>query len=133
MQHVCLTPGKSWHVMGLGNAGIDSCRACAGPSVMSPSQRRCKQQRETSMQVSENEWISKRAYTLWEKEGHPHGRDADHWAQAKHEFSLLKTSEATKPAQRKKAAPKAVSAEAAPDVEAPAKPKARARKAAAAK
>lgn len=23
------------------------------------------------MQVSENEWISKRAYTLWEKEGHP--------------------------------------------------------------
>ncbi|WP_313612623.1 DUF2934 domain-containing protein [Rhizobium sp.] len=85
------------------------------------------------MQVSENEWISKRAYTLWEKEGHPHGRDADHWAQAKHEFSLLKTSEATKPAQRKKAAPKAVSTEAAPDVEAPAKPKARARKAAAAK
>jgi hypothetical protein len=81
------------------------------------------------MQVSENEWISKRAYTLWEKEGHPHGRDADHWQQAKHEFSLLKTSEATKPAQRKKAAPKAVE----PDAEAPAKPKARARKTAAAK
>ncbi|MGG2476817.1 DUF2934 domain-containing protein, partial [Rhizobium sp. BR5] len=50
------------------------------------------------MQVSEQEWISKRAYTLWEKEGHPHGRDAQHWEQAKHEFSLLKTSEATKPA-----------------------------------
>ncbi|KJF73056.1 DUF2934 domain-containing protein [Agrobacterium arsenijevicii] len=81
------------------------------------------------MQVSEQEWISKRAYTLWEKEGHPHGRDADHWQQAKHEFSLLKTSEATKPAQRKKTAPKAVE----PDAEAPAKPKARARKAAAAK
>lgn len=82
------------------------------------------------MQVSENEWISKRAYTLWEKEGHPHGRDSHHWEQAKHEFSLLKTSEATKPAQRKKAAPKAVAA-AEPDAEAPAKPKARARKAAA--
>ncbi|WP_425646238.1 DUF2934 domain-containing protein [Agrobacterium leguminum] len=81
------------------------------------------------MQVSEHEWISKRAYTLWEKEGHPHGRDAHHWEQAKHEFSLLKTSEATKPATRKKAA----AAEAAPDAQAPAKPKARARKAAAAK
>lgn len=81
------------------------------------------------MQVSEHEWISKRAYTLWEKEGHPHGRDAHHWEQAKHEFSLLKTSEATKPATRKKAA----AAEAAPDAQAPAKPKARVRKAAAAK
>ncbi|MCZ7934631.1 DUF2934 domain-containing protein [Agrobacterium leguminum] len=85
------------------------------------------------MQVSEHEWISKRAYTLWEKEGHPHGRDAHHWEQAKHEFSLLKTSEATKPATRKKAAPKAAAAEAAPDAQAPAKPKARARKAAATK
>ncbi|MEW4397742.1 DUF2934 domain-containing protein [Agrobacterium tumefaciens] len=83
------------------------------------------------MQVSEQEWISKRAYTLWEKEGHPHGRDADHWEQAKHEFSLLKTSEATKPAQRKKAAPKTAAAE--PEAGAPAKPKARARKAATAK
>ncbi|MDP9758459.1 DUF2934 domain-containing protein [Rhizobium rhizogenes] len=83
------------------------------------------------MQVSEQEWISKRAYTLWEKEGHPHGRDADHWEQAKHEFSLLKTSEATKPAQRKKAVPKTAAAE--PEAEAPAKPKARARKAATAK
>ncbi len=84
------------------------------------------------MQVSEHEWISKRAYTLWEKEGHPHGRDAHHWEQARNEFSLLKTSEATKPATRKKAAPKAAAAEAV-DVEAPAKPKSRARKAAAAK
>lgn len=25
------------------------------------------------MQVSEHEWISKRAYTLWEKEGHRTG------------------------------------------------------------
>lgn len=85
------------------------------------------------MQVSENEWISKRAYTLWEKEGHPHGRDAQHWEQAKHEFSLLKTSEATKPATRKKAAPKAAAVEIALEAEAPAKPKSRARKAPAAK
>lgn len=85
------------------------------------------------MQVSENEWISKRAYTLWEKEGHPHGRDAQHWEQAKHEFSLLKTSEATKPATRKKAAPKATADVAIPDAETPAKPKSRSRKAPAAK
>ncbi|CUX59283.1 MULTISPECIES: DUF2934 domain-containing protein [Agrobacterium] len=85
------------------------------------------------MQVSENEWISKRAYTLWEKEGQPHGRDAQHWEQARHEFSLLKTSEATKPATRKKAAPTAIVDVAALDAEAPAKPKSRARKAAAAK
>jgi len=103
----------------------------AGPSRLSPSQRRCEQQLETSMQVSEQEWISKRAYTLWEKEGHPHGRDAYHWEQAKHEFALLKSSEATKPATRKKAAPKAAVAEVAPDAEIAAKPKSRARKAAA--
>lgn len=54
------------------------------------------------MQVSEHDWISKRAYTLWESEGHPHGRDAEHWAQAKKEFALLETSKATKPAHRKK-------------------------------
>lgn len=85
------------------------------------------------MQVSEHEWISKRAYTLWEKEGHPTGRDAHHWEQARHEFSLLKTSEATKPATRKKAAPKAATVENASEAEAPAKPKSRARKAAATK
>jgi len=102
-------------------------------SGMSPSHRRCKQQRETSMQVSENEWISKRAYTLWEKEGHPHGRDAQHWEQAKHEFSLLKTSEATKPAARKKVAPKIAAVETALGAEAAAKPKSRSRKASVAK
>ncbi len=85
------------------------------------------------MQVSEHEWISKRAYTLWEKEGHPTGRDAHHWEQATHEFSLLKTSEATKPATRKKAAPKVVADLVEVDAETPAKPKSRARKTATAK
>ena len=28
------------------------------------------------------EWISKRAYSLWEEAGRPHGRDEEHWAQA---------------------------------------------------
>jgi hypothetical protein len=71
------------------------------------------------MQVSQEDWISKRAYTLWESEGHPHGRDAYHWDQAKHEYKLLENSKATKPAVRKKAEVK--------DAE-PAKPKSRASK-----
>ena len=28
------------------------------------------------------EWISKRAYTLWEEAGRPHGQDEEHWSQA---------------------------------------------------
>ncbi|MBT9369110.1 DUF2934 domain-containing protein [Rhizobium sp. CSW-27] len=44
-----------------------------------------------------NEWIRNRAYALWEEEGRPHGRDAEHWARACEEFEAQ--SEATeKPA-----------------------------------
>ena len=63
------------------------------------------------MQVSEQEWISKRAYTLWEKDGREHGKDSEHWEQAKREYALLETSVATKPATRKKAAAKTVATE----------------------
>jgi len=35
------------------------------------------------------EWISKRAYALWEAEGRPHGRDHVHWEQAVHERAEL--------------------------------------------
>jgi len=28
------------------------------------------------------EWISKRAYGLWETAGRPHGQDSEHWEQA---------------------------------------------------
>ena len=28
------------------------------------------------------EWISKRAYALWEADGRPNGKDAEHWEQA---------------------------------------------------
>ncbi len=31
------------------------------------------------------EWISKRAYSLWEEAGRPHGQDVEHWAQAERE------------------------------------------------
>jgi hypothetical protein len=79
------------------------------------------------MQLSEHEWISKRAYTLWEKDGQQHGKDADHWEQAKKEYALLETSMATKPATKKKAAPKSSE----PIIDIAAKPKARAKRAAA--
>lgn len=32
------------------------------------------------------ERIRRRAHELWESEGHPHGRDSDHWAQAEAEI-----------------------------------------------
>lgn len=35
------------------------------------------------------EWISKRAYALWEQEGRPQGRDQHHWDQAVRERDEL--------------------------------------------
>ncbi len=35
------------------------------------------------------EWISKRAYGLWEAQGRPHGRDREHWEQAARERAEL--------------------------------------------
>ncbi len=37
------------------------------------------------MLESRDEWIKKRAYAIWEEEGHPSGRDVEHWAQASSE------------------------------------------------
>ncbi|NTJ67787.1 DUF2934 domain-containing protein [Agrobacterium rhizogenes] len=34
------------------------------------------------MLESRDEWIKKRAYAIWEEEGHPSGRDVEHWARA---------------------------------------------------
>ena len=34
------------------------------------------------MTNARREWITKRAYTIWEEAGRPHGHDADHWEQA---------------------------------------------------
>lgn len=41
------------------------------------------------MQISAQEWISQRAYALWENDGFLHGRDIQHWDQAKTEFAKL--------------------------------------------
>jgi len=33
--------------------------------------------------------IAVAAYYIWEKEGHPHGRDLDHWLRAEHNIRRL--------------------------------------------
>ena len=42
--------------------------------------------------VDDNERIAKKAHELWEAEGRPHGRDQEHWDQAK-EIVALEDSE----------------------------------------
>jgi hypothetical protein len=37
------------------------------------------------MDDEREEWISKRAYGLWEAQGRPHGKDHEHWEQAARE------------------------------------------------
>ncbi|MDX3924247.1 MAG: DUF2934 domain-containing protein [Shinella sp.] len=41
------------------------------------------------MSDTRKEWISKRAYSIWEEQGKPHGRDAEHWEQATRERDEL--------------------------------------------
>jgi hypothetical protein len=38
------------------------------------------------------DWIARRAYTLWEDEGRPDGRDADHWQTAEQDWQALATA-----------------------------------------
>jgi hypothetical protein len=64
------------------------------------------------MTESRDEWIMKRAYSLWEEEGYPTGRDSAHWEQATKERAVMETTAphglAVKPkAKRTVAAPKA--------------------------
>ena len=49
------------------------------------------------------EWISKRAYTIWEEAGRPHGLDAEHWEQAvreRDEFERVALDTNAKPAKK---------------------------------
>lgn len=41
------------------------------------------------MNDERQEWISKRAYGLWEASGRPHGKDHEHWEQAARERAEL--------------------------------------------
>lgn len=57
------------------------------------------------MAETREEWIKKRAYALWEEEGHPTGRDSIHWEQARAEHDALKG--ASKSANGKDVKPRA--------------------------
>ena len=47
------------------------------------------------MNRSRQDWISKRAYALWEAGGRPAGRDFEHWVQASNEFDRLERTQAS--------------------------------------
>ncbi|MBY3035431.1 DUF2934 domain-containing protein [Rhizobium laguerreae] len=42
-----------------------------------------------------HEWISKRAYAIWEEQGRPDGRDDEHWRQAVAERDALERTQAS--------------------------------------
>ncbi|TAV99796.1 DUF2934 domain-containing protein [Rhizobium ruizarguesonis] len=42
-----------------------------------------------------HEWISKRAYAIWEEQGRPYGRDDEHWRQAVAERDALERTKAS--------------------------------------
>lgn len=57
------------------------------------------------MTDARREWISKRAYTIWEEAGRPHGHDNEHWEQAvreRDEFERVALAPESKPAATKK-------------------------------
>ena len=64
------------------------------------------------MQVISDDSIRDRAYQIWEREGRPHGRDYDHWVQARVELIAEATSSepARKPAPLSTAGAKPVAA-----------------------
>ncbi len=53
------------------------------------------------MADSNEDWIKRRAYELWEEEGYPSGKDFEHWERAKLEFVTLKPVAEDKPARKK--------------------------------
>lgn len=58
------------------------------------------------MTDARKEWISKRAYSIWEEAGRPHGHDNAHWEQAVRErdeferVALVPEAAATKTAKK---------------------------------
>ena len=42
-----------------------------------------------------HEWISERAYAIWEEQGRPHGRGDEHWRQAVAERDALERTRAS--------------------------------------
>ncbi|QRI61572.1 DUF2934 domain-containing protein (plasmid) [Shinella sp. PSBB067] len=57
------------------------------------------------MTDTRREWISKRAYSIWETAGRTHGHDAEHWEQAvreREEFERVALATEAKPAEARK-------------------------------
>jgi len=47
------------------------------------------------MTDAKNDWISARAYALWELDGQEHGKDVQHWQQAAAEYEHLTKTRAS--------------------------------------
>ena len=47
------------------------------------------------MSDKRHEWISKRAYAIWEEQGRPDGRGDEHWRQAVAERNALERTQAS--------------------------------------
>ncbi|TCU30689.1 DUF2934 family protein [Rhizobium azibense] len=47
------------------------------------------------MVYNKDDWISQRAYAIWEEEGRPFGRETENWQQAAAEFDQLQTTKAS--------------------------------------
>jgi hypothetical protein len=47
------------------------------------------------MVYNKEDWISQRAYAIWEAEGRPYGREAENWQQAAAEFEQLQMTKAS--------------------------------------
>lgn len=47
------------------------------------------------MSRNRDDWVSQRAYAIWEEEGRPHDRGESHWAQALGEFEQLEATKAS--------------------------------------
>jgi hypothetical protein len=62
------------------------------------------------MTETREEWIRRRAYSLWEEEGHPTGRDSHHWEQARKEREVLEGSAASTDGKEVKTRPKRAAA-----------------------
>ena len=44
------------------------------------------------MSERDYDWIARRAYSLWEEEGRPHGRDEAHWQTALNDWETLQAA-----------------------------------------
>jgi hypothetical protein len=67
------------------------------------------------MTPSEQDWIEKRAYQLWQEDGCPHGKDFDHWQQASAEFDAMRVTIEAKPKAPRKPTTRKASATKKPE------------------